>query len=166
MRGTEDGSKSPLTETVKQSPERPLRWAFKLVKNSHVDPKNLPQNLQFVSDLNTNVLFLVDSGSEISLLPKSLTNGIKKYFLPKSKSIQGIGETVIHPIGSADIEINIGQLGPLTHTFWITPESRGYGITGLDIIIANKLGWPSQNYAQRFQVGQQNSSWHQIFPPQ
>ena len=139
MRGKEDGSKSPLTETVKQSPECPLRWTFKLVENSHVDPENLPQNLQFVSDLNTSVLFLIDSGSEISLLPKSLTNGINKYFLPKSKSIQGIGETVIHPIGSADIEVNISELGPLTHTFWITPESRGYGIIGLDFLIANKL---------------------------
>ena len=139
MRGSDGGIKSPLTETVKQSPERPLRWTFKLVKNSFVDPNNLPQNLQFVSDLNTNVLFLIDSGSEISLLPKSLTNGINKYFLPNSKSIQGIGDSVIHPVGSADIEVNVSELGNFTHTFWITPESRGYGIIGLDFLKANEL---------------------------
>ena len=139
MRGPDDGIKSPLSESVKQSPKCPLRWTFRLVKNSFVDPNSLPQNLQFVSDLDTNILFLVDSGSEISLLPKSLTNGINKYFPPNSKSIQGIGDSVIHPIGSADIKVNISELGHFNHSFWITPESRGYGIIGLDFLIANNL---------------------------
>ena len=65
MRGPDDGIKSPLSKSVEQSPKRPLRWTFKLVKNSFGDPNNLPQNVQFVSDLDTNVLFLIDSGSEI-----------------------------------------------------------------------------------------------------
>ena len=71
MRGPDDGIESPLSKSVKQSPKCPLRWTFKLVKNSFVDPKNLQQNLQFVSDLDTNVLFLIGSGSKISLLSKS-----------------------------------------------------------------------------------------------
>ena len=89
----------------------------------------MPQNLQFVSDLDTNVLFLIDSRSEISLLPKSLIKGINKYPpSPNSKSIQGVGNSVIHPVGSADIKVNAGKLGHFNHTFRITPESRGYCI--------------------------------------
>ena len=46
---------------------------------------------------------------------------------------------MIHPVGSADIKVNIGELGYFNHNFWITPESRGYGIIGLDFLIANNL---------------------------
>ena len=40
-----------------------------------------------------NVVFLVDFGSEISVLPKKLTNGVNQYFPPQSIKIQGFGNT-------------------------------------------------------------------------
>ena len=35
-----------------------------------IDPKDLQQNLQFVVDTNSNVVFMVDTGNELSILPK------------------------------------------------------------------------------------------------
>ena len=72
-------------------------------------------------------------------MPQSLTNGINKYFFPNSNSIQGIGNTVIHPIGSVDIEIKLCNLGPIKYNFWITRECKSYGIIGLGFLIANNL---------------------------
>ena len=64
----------------------------------------LPQGLQFVVDSKTNIRFLLDSGSEISLIPQSLINRINRNFPCKSKVIQGIGDKdVIHPIGTVSI---------------------------------------------------------------
>ena len=85
------------------------------------------------------MVFLVDTGSEISILPKELTNGVNRYFPPQSIAIQGIGNGVVHPIGSADIEIKLGDLGPKNHNFWIIRECRSFAIIGLDFLIANNL---------------------------
>ena len=41
-------------------------------------------------DSISNVLFMVVLGSEISLIPKSLINGINKCFPPESKVFHGI----------------------------------------------------------------------------
>ena len=156
VRGGEDGSKNFLTKLSKNNDknsgaepqsfkqqnnisQKEQRWAFEILKTHKTNLKNLPQSLQFAVDQNSNVVFLIDSGSEISLLPQSLTNGINRYFCPNTKSIQGIGDTVIHSIGSVDIEIKLGNLGPITHNFWITREYRGHGIIGLDFLIANNL---------------------------
>ena len=156
VRGGEDGSKNFLTKLSKNNDknsgaepqsfkqqnnisQKEQRWAFEILKTHKTNLKNLPQSLQFAVDQNSNVVFLIDSGSEISLLPQSLTNGINRYFCPNTKSIQGIGDTVIHSIGSVDIEIKLGNLGPITHNFWITQVYRGHGIIGLDFLIANNL---------------------------
>ena len=59
---------------------------FKNKKYFIIDTSSLPQNLQFVIDS----MFMVVLGSEISLIPKSLINGINKCFPPESKVFQGI----------------------------------------------------------------------------
>ena len=74
------------------------KWAFAINKVTAINPKDLPQSLQFVVDNESNVVFLLDTGSEISILPKELTNGINRYFLPQSRVVQGIGNGIIHPI--------------------------------------------------------------------
>ena len=104
-----------------------------------VDPADLPQDLQFAVDKKTNVLFLIDTGCEVSMLPKTLTKNISQHFKPFSRIIQGIGDSELHPIGNANIEMNLGSLEPIKHNFWVTDESRNYGILGIDIIKANKL---------------------------
>ena len=57
----------------------------------------------FVLDNNSVVLFSIDSGCEISILTKIVTNGINHYFQPQSRGIQGLGNEAIHPIGSVDV---------------------------------------------------------------
>ena len=115
-------------------------WVFKINDHPTINTGNLPQGLQFVIDSKTHLLFLIDTGSEISLIPQSLTNGVNRHFSPQSRVIQGIGNTdVIHPIGSVDLSIKLEGLGPIEHEFWVTQEHRSYGIIGLDILIANNL---------------------------
>ena len=115
------------------------KWTFQLNKFPAPKPKNLPQGLLFLADSNTNVIFLVDSGSEISILPKELTNGIDKYFPKQSRTIQGFGNKTTHPIGSADVELQLGNLEPINHSFWVTQESRHFGIIGMDLLRKNEL---------------------------
>ena len=115
------------------------KWTFQLTKFPAPNPKNLPQNLLFVADSNTNVIFLVDSGSEISILPKELTNGINKYFPPQSRSIQGFGNKTTHPIGNVDVELHLGVLEPIHHSFWVTQATRHFGIIGMNLLIKIKL---------------------------
>ena len=90
---------------------------FKINKFPAINPNDLAQNLQFVTDTESNVVFLIDTGSEISMLPKKLTNGVNQYFPPQSRSIQGIGNNIVHPIGSADVTLHLGNLSPIKHTF-------------------------------------------------
>ena len=59
----------------------------------------------FVLDNNSVVLFSSDSGCEISILPKVVTNGINHYFQPQSRGIQGSGNKAIHPIGSVNLKL-------------------------------------------------------------
>ena len=114
-------------------------WAFQLTKFHTLNPSNLPQNLQFVSDSDTNVIFLVDSGSEISILSKELTNGVNRYFPPQKVTIQGFGGKAIHPIGSVEVQLKLGELELINHSFWVTQEPRSYGIIGLDLLRKHKL---------------------------
>ena len=83
------------------------KWAFA------INPKDLPQNLQFMVDNDSNLVFLLETGSEISILPKELTNGINKYFSPQSRVVQGIGNGIIYPIGRADVTLKLGNLNPI-----------------------------------------------------
>ena len=115
------------------------KWTFQLTKFPAPNPKNLPQNLLFVTDSNTNVIFLVDSGSEISILPKDLTNAINKYFPRQSRTILGFGNKTTHPIGSVDVELHLGELEPINHSFWVTQATRHFGIIGMDLLIKNQL---------------------------
>ena len=113
--------------------------SFVIKKNPHVCLKNLPQNLLFAVEESSGVLFLVNSGCEISILPKILTNGINHYFQPHSRAIQGLGNETIHPVGSIDVHLNIGNIQPIKHNFWVTEEPRNYGIIGLDFLKANNF---------------------------
>ena len=114
-------------------------WSFSITKTPSIHPKGLPKSLLFVIDNRTKVLFLVESGCEVSILPKNLTNGINHYFKPISKTIKGIGDNKIHPIGSVCVELMLGSLGTIKHNFWVTQEFRNYGILGMDILMANEL---------------------------
>ena len=93
-----------------------------------VNPADLPQNLQFAVDKNTHVLFLIDTGCEVSILPKKLTNGINWYFKPFIRIIQGIGESEIYPIGSVNVELKLSNFEPIRNDFWVTQDIRNYGI--------------------------------------
>ena len=135
----EYGEEAKTVEIDKSGTQGAQRWVFQLIKFPVVNPKNLPQNLLFVSDSKTNVIFLVDSGSEISVLPKVLTNGAHTFFAPQSRTIQGFGSGMIHPIGSVDVQLQLGELDPIKHTFWVTEEPRSYGIIGLDMLVAHQL---------------------------
>ena len=126
-------------QTEKQEPQAPTCWVVEIKNISQSCLKNLPQNLLFALEKNSKILFLIDSGCEISILPKILSNGIDQYFKPQSRTIQGIGNSTIHPIGSVEINLKIGDMNPMKHTFWVTEESRDYGIIGIDILRANKL---------------------------
>ena len=72
-------------------------------------------------------------------MPKNLTNGINHYFKPFSRTIKGIGDNEIHPIGSACVDLKLGSLKTIKHNFWVTQEYRSYGILGMDILMSNKL---------------------------
>ena len=72
-------------------------------------------------------------------MPKILTNGIDHYFKHQSRVIQGLGNATIHPIGSIDVNLNIGNIQLIKHNFWVTEEPRSYGIIGLDFLKANNL---------------------------
>ena len=115
------------------------RWAFEISNTTLVNPADLPQNLQFAVDKNSHVLFLIDTGCEVSILPKQLTNGINQYFKPFSRVIQGIGESELHPIGSVNVELKLSNFEPIRHDFWVTQENRNYGILGLDFLKANEI---------------------------
>ena len=115
------------------------KWTFTINQIPAINPKNLPQNLQFVVDNDSNVVFLVDTGSEISILPKQLTNAVDRYFPPQSRVVQGIGNGIIHPIGCADIILSVGDLDPIKHNFWVMQESGNHGIIGLDILMKHQL---------------------------
>ena len=127
--------------TEEHIPPKPTKvgWAFQIRNASRVCLKSLPQNLLFIPEKNSGVLFLIDSGCEISLLPKSLTNGIDHYFHPQSRTIKGIGDSRIHPVGSIDAELKLGELDTIKHNFWVTQETRDYGIIGLDLLRENNL---------------------------
>ena len=112
---------------------------FKINKFPAINPNDLAQNLQFVTDTESNVVFLIDTGSEISMLPKKLTNGVNQYFPPQSRSIQGIGNNIVHPIGSADVTLHLGNLSPIKHTFWVLQEPGNHGIIGLYILMSHRL---------------------------
>ena len=96
-------------------------------------------------DSITNVPFLIDSGCEVSIVPKKLTNGISRYFKPCSRTIHGIGNAEIHPIGSVDVELKLGSLEPIKHKFWVTEEPMNYGIIGIDILKSSNLAVSSFN---------------------
>ena len=49
------------------------QWIFTVKKAPAIDP---------IVNTNSNVVFLVDTGSEISIPPKQLTNGVNRYFPP------------------------------------------------------------------------------------
>ena len=116
------------------------KWMFTVKRAPTVDSKDLPQNLQFVVDTSSNVVFLLGTGSEISILPKQLTNGVNRYFLPQSRTIQGIGKGVVHPVGSAEITLKLGNLNAIKHTFWILQELGNHGMIGLlDVLINHRL---------------------------
>ena len=151
-------SLSTLAITTKNSDENSVnKWTFQLTKFPVPNPKNLPQNLLFVADSNTNVIFLIDSGAEISILPKELTNGINRYFQPQSRTIQGFGNKKTHPIGSVEVELRLGELEPIKHSFWVTQEPHHFGIIGIDMLIKNHLAiLPSAS--KLFKLGSEKSA--------
>ena len=133
-----------------REPQAKTCWVLEIGSISQSCLKKLPQNLFFALEKNSKILFLVDSGCEISILPKLLSNGVDQYFKPQSKTIQGIGNSTIHPIGSVEKNLKLGNMNPMKHTFWVTEESRDYGIIGIDILRANKLIF-SPHTAELFQ---------------
>ena len=132
-------SHSQLRNDITTKPNVKTNWSFAISNKSSINPKTLPQSLLFAKDNVTNVLFLIDSGCEVSILPKNLTNGINHYFKPFSRTIKGIGDNEIHPIGSACVDLKLGNLKTIKHNFWVTQEYRSYGILGMDILMSNKL---------------------------
>ena len=115
-------------------------------KVSHVNFEKLPQSLPFILDDNFEALFLVDTGCEISILQKNLTNGINHYFRPQSKAIQGISNIPIHPLGSFKVVLKFTNLEDIEHNFWVTQENREYDIIGVDFLKTYKLSISLENF--------------------
>ena len=72
-------------------------------------------------------------------MQKNLKNSINKYFKPFSRTIKGICDKKIQPIGSVCVELKLGNLKTIKNNFWVTQKSRNYGILGMDILMLNKL---------------------------
>ena len=66
------------------------KWGFQLDQCFVDNPKDLPQHLTFVVDRGSNFLFMVDTGCEVSIIPKSFVSKVEKTFPPYSRSIKGI----------------------------------------------------------------------------
>merc|ERR1712240_463053 len=109
LKNTEDTNTClRLSQNLKSQTEN--SWAFEIRNTMRIHKTKLPPHLLFVVDETSNVIFLIDSGCEISLLPKSLTNGIDHYFRPQSKTITGIRNSLIHPVGSVDVSLKLGDI--------------------------------------------------------
>ena len=134
-----NGSENVHTRAAMAPRGKVQKSTFTMNNTPAINPKDLPQSLQFVVDTKTNVVFLIDTGSEISMLAKKLTSGVNKYFPPQSRAIQGIGNSVVHPIGSADVTLHLGNLNPIKHTFWVLQEPGNHGIIGLDLLMSHRL---------------------------
>ena len=100
---------------------------------------NLPSNLQYVVDETTRIPFLIDTGSEISILPRCFTEEVKDQFTPRSKTIVGIGNTKIHPVGKVEMSLKIGLSNDLTHKFWVVAEHKKFGVLGIDFLRKHRL---------------------------
>ena len=46
---------------------------------------------------------------------------------------------MIHPIVSVKVNLELGQLDPFMHNFWVTHQNREYGILGLDMLKSTSL---------------------------
>ena len=146
-RRTGDKTSLPEPPEPKPPPEPSLNikaqaeksWVFEIRKSMKINKRSLPQQLLYVVDSTSGVIFIVDSGAEISLIPKSLTNGVDHYFRPKTQTITGIGNYQIYPVGSTDVCLKLGDLDEIKHTFWVTQEKIDYGIIGLDLLCPHQL---------------------------
>ena len=89
---SDTNSLSQLQSDITTKPDVKTNWSFAISNTSSINPKTLPQSLLFAKDNVTNVLFLIDSGCEVSILPKNLTYGINHYFNSFGRIIKGIGD--------------------------------------------------------------------------
>ena len=56
-----------------------------------------------------------------------------------------------------DVQVRLGELEPINHSFWVTQEPRSYGIIGLDLLVAHQLAiFPSS--AQLCKIGSGRST--------
>lgn len=115
------------------------RWVFNLDRSLLKKPQKLPHHLMFAKDSNTKLLFLVDTGCEISILPKSFIDKVEKPFSSQSRIIQGMNKMKIYPIGSSTFELQLGNLPLIKHDFWVIEEPILYGILGINFFKSNRL---------------------------
>ena len=143
-----NGSRNPTTEEPDRSWDLSETWlaemdkeeySFKIKVLPERNLKDLPGSLQYVVDETTRIPFLVDTGSEISILPRCFTEEVTNQFTPKSKTIIGIGDTKIHPVGNVEMTLGIGLPNKLTHKFWVIAEHKKFGVLGIDFLRKHRL---------------------------
>ena len=64
----------------------------------------------------------------------------------KSKTIQGISKTPVHPIESVNVVLTFGNSKDIEHNFWVTQENRDYGIIEVDFLKTYKLSILLENF--------------------
>ena len=115
-------------------------YSFKIKVLPEGNLKNLPGSLQYVIDETTRIPFLVDTGSEISILPRCFTEEVTNQCTQKNKkTIIGIGDKKIHPIGNIEMTLGIGLPNKLTQKFWVVAEHKKFGILGIDFLRKHRL---------------------------
>ena len=78
-----------------------------ITKTPSIDPKNLSENILFAKDNVTNVIFFIDSGCEVSILSKHITNDINHYFKPFSRTIKDISDNETTPLEALTLSLNL-----------------------------------------------------------
>ena len=82
---------------------------------------------------------MVDTGCEVSVIPKSFVDKVDKSFPPYSRSIKGIGNGHMYAIGSSTFKLHLGDLPLINHEFWVVKGQTLFGIVGIDFLRSNKL---------------------------
>ena len=83
----------------------------------------------YVTDKESKILFLVDSGAQMSLLPA--TSGVK-HSCPNKLTLRAVNGTLIHTYGEKCMELDLGLRRTYTHIFMVADV--GCIILGADLL--------------------------------
>ena len=85
----------------------------------------------FIRDRYNGMPYLVDSGSDVSIMPAHLAKYID---YTKINEIQGFSGQIFRALGTTQAEVNINIPGLNLHEFIVIPNGQTFAILGLDFI--------------------------------